>query len=393
MRVLYVAPYVPSRLRPRPFNLLRELIRRGHEVTAAVLSVNRGDDAALEDLINLSLTPFVIHANRAKAVARAALSVAGSEPLDVAYCNCPDLRRIVRSLVAEGRFDVLHFEHLRVAGVGLQFRDVPRLFDSVDCMSALWESAARLEGGRSGAVARLQVGRVRRYEKALLPEFDAVTVSSRADAVALSTLAPSVRPDLVPNGVDADYFGQTQWQPQGDRVLFWGRLQYHANAHAVVDFCRTLWPRIRAERPNATLSIIGASPPRHVWALGEAPGITVTGFVRDLRPYLAQASVAICPVTVGAGTQFKALEALAAGVPLVATRRVIESLDLKNGTEALSAEDPKALCQAVLALLKNPELGRLMHKHGKDRVRRDFTWEAATNTIESAYERIVQRKQ
>ncbi len=389
MRLLYVAPYIPSRLRPRPYNLIRHLLLRGHHVTAAVLDARPVHGETIQDVIDLGVEVCLVHQPRLSAITRSILSLPSSLPLQVAFCQSPALLKRVRRLLASDHFDVLHVEHIRAASIGLAVHGIPRLFDSVDCMSLLWDRAAATETGLDAVLARLEAPRVRQYEATVLHAFDGTIVSSSVDARALQRIAPGAAPIVVPNAVDVDYFGQTHWQPIQDRLVFSGKMRYHANAHAAVEFCETVLPIIRRHRPAVSLDIVGASPPTSVQRLARLDGVAVTGYVHDIRPYLARASVAICPVVVAAGTQFKILEAMSAGVPVVAYRAAAESLSMQRSYDLLVAETPFEFAMAVIQILQDRDLSQRLHAEGKRRTRSDFTWTAATGILEDVYRELA----
>src|SRR5205807_2489522 len=99
-----------------------------------------------------------------------------------------------------------------------------------------------------------------------------------------------------------------------NNLVFTGVMNYLPNVDGAVWFCRDVFPRVRAEVPEATFTVCGSAPTADVTALGRLPGVTVTGAVPEVGPYLARASVGVIPVRIARGVHNKLLEAMAAGL-------------------------------------------------------------------------------
>ncbi len=141
-------------------------------------------------------------------------------------------------------------------------------------------------------------------------KFEKVVITSRNDQMALEGLTWE-RVSMLPNGVDHEYFHPLDLPEQPDTVVLSGKISYYANAAAAKHFYKNVFPIMREKKPHVHLNIVGADPPASIRKLEADPGVTVTGYVEDIRPYIAQAAVAVCPITVGVGIQNKALESMA----------------------------------------------------------------------------------
>ena len=144
---------------------------------------------------------------------------------------------------------------------------------------------------------------------------------------------------------------------------------------------RIVLPLVRRIVQDASFLIVGRNPGPGVLALRQIPGVEVTGYVPDVRPFLARARVAVAPLSIAAGIQNKILEAMACGLPVVGTSRVVQGLS--NGVARMveTGEDAAQLAEAVVRLLRDPELARRKGMEGRRQVSADYSWRAALNNL------------
>ncbi|MBX6771835.1 MAG: glycosyltransferase [Chloroflexi bacterium] len=389
MRILFALPYVPSRIRVRPYQFITTLARR-HEVwvLAAGTSEDPPSSATLQDLCpSWEALPNRI-GERIYQVARAALN---GQPLQAAVCRSTAFERRFRELLERPGFDVVHVEHLRAAFLGpLIPPTVASLFDAVDSISLLWERTVRASHSRrQRLLARLELTRTRAYEARLPTWFDQLVATADEDARALEQLAPGTHVEVIPNGVDLAAFAPWEGPREPATLVFTGKMSYHANVTAVLVFVREILPLIRRSRPDARLVIAGRDPPRTVRALEADPGITVTGYVPDLRATVGRATVAVCPVTVKVGIQNKVLEAMAMGLPVVTTPAGLAGLTAQPGRDLLVGRDPAEFASQVCRLLEDPSLRERVGRSGRAYVAAHHRWKDAAARLEKLYERAI----
>lgn len=402
MQVLFVAPYVPSLIRVRPFNFIRSLTEMGHRVTVVALGV----DGAADMEARAALAPFceavhVVPHSKRQAAMQCARSLATPTPLWAAYCFSPALEQTLGRLLAQQSFDVAHIEHLRAAHFArvLQGR-LPLVFDAVDCIAEL-QRQLMLSPGRSPAeraVSWEEYRKLRRYEPRVAALFDRVVITSRQDAQGLRELATaqhlSLPIDVVPNGVDLDYFcPQASVRPEPSSLVFSGKMSYAANRDAAMHFGTAIFPRIRAIRPEATLTIAGSGPTSDLLALAARPasGITVTGRVPDLRPHLSRAAVAVCPLRVGVGIQNKVLEGMAMGKAVVATSLAARALEADAPGKSLAVADALSdFADQVLRLLGDPAEAQRLGDNARRYVETHHNWGRIARSLAEIYDGAIQ---
>ncbi len=404
MQVLFIAPYVPSLIRVRPYNFIRFLADLGHEITLVALGADGADvDARAAD----ALRPFcravhVVPHPKRRAVAQSLLALPTPTPLWAAYCFSPALERLLSGLLAEATFDVAHVEHLRAAHFAKTLKGrLPLVYDAVDCIAELQRQLIGAPGrGLPGrAVSWEEHAKLRRYEPRVAGLFDRVLVTSSQDAACLQGLVPaevtSLPIEIIPNGVDLDYFRPPASPPQASNLVFSGKMSYIANRDAALYFCTEIFPLVRRSCPDATLTLAGSGPPRELIAFAARPhsGITVTGRVDDLRPHLAGAAVALCPLRIGVGIQNKVLEAMAMGKAVVATPLAARALEEGAAEDCLRiAATPQSFAAQVVHLLSHPADADDLGRNARRYVETHHDWHSAARRLADIYESAVDAK-
>ncbi len=224
--------------------------------------------------------------------------------------------------------------------------------------------------------------RARRLEHVAAARCDGLTVCSDEDAAAVGL--PAV---VIPNGVDTTVFRSTPL-PSAHRVVLTGTLGYLPNVDGATWFCSEVWPLVRRQIPDATLELVGKAPIPQVMALAGIDGVEVVADVPSVEPHLRAARVAVVPVRMGSGTRIKALEALAAGRPVVGTSVGLEGLRIQSGVQAVVADAPAEFAAAVTTLLRDPAAGR-MAAAGRRHAELHFDWSAIGSKFADHVERVA----
>jgi sugar transferase (PEP-CTERM/EpsH1 system associated) len=398
-RVLYVAPYVPSPIRTRPWNVLRGLARRGYRVTVAALEDGYATEADRRELRAFCESVHVLPHPAWRGALQAAAAMPSSRiPLSVAFCRSRALAATVRALATTSSFDVAHVEHLRAAPLVRELGGLPAVFDAVDCLTDLFRQRHReREGGPLRTwISGLEATRLSAYEPAACRAFAHVAVTTGAEAACLLSLAPGLGVAVVPNGVDAEYFRpRDDAAPEDYTLVFSGKLSYFANEDAARYLLEEILPRLRERVPEARVILAGARPSRALRAIAaRAGGVRVTGYVSDLRPVLSCACAAVCPVRVAVGVQNKVLEAMAMGLPVVATPLAARgALADAPGAALRVAADADGFARACAEVLTAPAAARAeAGAAARSFVRARAGWERAVEGFADLYASAMRRK-
>jgi len=394
MKILYVChrfPFPPNRGgKIRPFNMIRHLSER-HQVTVASLARSPDEAEAGKGIAPHCHAYMMETVSNAGAIARMVAGAPTPEPASMGYFRSGRLARRIRAELRRTRFDLIFVHCSSVAPYVAGVRGVPKILDFGDMDSQKWLDYAEVRPFPTSFVYWLEGAKLRRAEEKLARAFDTCTCTTRAEFETLEGYGVGTPADWFPNGVDLDYFSPVAEPYDPNRIVFVGRMDYFPNQQAMVAFCADMFPRIRGRRPDATLAIVGANPSREIKALGELPGVTVTGTVPDVRPHVTRAAVALAPLAIARGTQNKILESLAMGVPVVSSLAAAKGIDAVSGEHFLAADDAEAVAALVLRLLDDPGERARFAAAGRARMESHHNWPASMARLDGIIEACLGR--
>ncbi|MDX2170757.1 MAG: glycosyltransferase [Deltaproteobacteria bacterium] len=388
---MFVTPYVPSRLRPRPLHLIEGLVARGHRVALCTAASSAGERDQADALRGLCTPLRVVDLSSAPALWRALRALGRRTPMQAAYCASPALARQVRAVLAAERYDLVHVEHLRAALPGVVAAGPVRVFDAVDCMSRLHAQAAqRGPSWASRTLARLELAPTQRFERQLLRRVDGALVTTELERHALRAVADADAAPIgiLPNGVDTSHFTPPAVACEPQTLVFVGRMAYHANQAALAVLLDEVMPRVWAQRPQARLLVVGADPPHAVRARVRRAGarVSLSGSVADVRPWLARATLAVCPLPYAVGIQNKLLEAMAMALPVVVSPIAAAALTTAaSGRHLLIEGEPDRFAAAVLQLLDDPAAAARLGAAARAYVQAEHQWPRLVARLEALY--------
>jgi len=390
MRILFITPYVPSLIRVRPYNLIKHLAKRGHRINLISLYSSACERRDAETAKSYCERIEIVFFPKQRSFLNCFKALPTFVPLQAAYCFSSEMGRAIKRALDTEPFDIVHVEHLRAAHFGLDI-SYPRIWDAIDSISLLSKQAAKNNpSALIKLLAKFELARTRRYEAAMLQQYDRTIVTSPIDREALRELGPNAQIMVVPNGVDLEYFTPRDQPREPDSIIMTGKMSYHANVAAALYFCQEILPRIWLYKPHTKVYIVGNNPPKSIKKLACDKRIIVTGFVSDMRSYLARAVVSVAPIVYGVGIQNKVLEAMAMGIPVVATSQACAALEVTNGQDVFIADEPSQFAQQVLKLLETPELRKRIGSNGRRFVEENHDWRLIVQSLEEIYEEVIE---
>ncbi len=392
MNVLFLChriPYPPDKGdKIRSFHILRHLAGR-HDVSLLCFADDPADLAHEGALAALCRTVDVLPVRRAAAAARAAMAFVTGRPASFAPMSGRRIVTRLRARLAERRYDLAYVFSSAMAPLAESLPPMARIMDLVDVDSEKFVDYARVKGGLPAAILRLEAGRVRSAERRALRSFDRTFVCTERELRLLRSVAGPGPAEVLRNGVELPPDIPSAAERTGETVIFVGSMDYGANVDAAVFAAREIMPRVREARPAATFQIVGRRPAVAVRRLAELPGISVEGAVPSTGAFLARASVALLPLRVARGVANKALEAMAHGVPVVASPAVAESLGATPGVHLETASTPGEYAAAVARFLGDPVARTAVSRAARSFVATEYNWESSFRHLDRVIAEVV----
>ena len=311
----------------------------------------------------------------------------GQLPVSVASDGSERGRAVVANALAEEPDAVLvDFPHAAVLMPAAMRQ--PSILFTHNVETEIFARHASVARGLRRLVWRDQTRKMRRFEAETLRAFDRVIAVSERDAAALRSSFGLERVEAVETGVDTAYydFRSRPGPPpeDGGTVVFTGSMDSRSNVDGIEFLMHEIWPLVLRRRPAARAVVAGRNPPERLAAAAKARGFdwSFTGFVDDVRPFVAEADVYVIPLRVGSGTRIKVFEAMAMGCPVVSTRLGAEGLDVTPGEHLLTADLAAGFAEAILRLLDDPELAGQLARAARDMVASRYSWPHVTRRFE-----------
>lgn len=378
MRIFYVAqrvPFPPDRGdKITTFNEVRHLAQQ-HEVHVFCLADGKADLGNVPGLLKYAASVTAVLCDKWRSRARALRALAGGQPLSVAAFDEPALHRAIAQKYRELPPDLIIVYSCNVAQFAAPFRDVPRIMQFADLDSLKWGQYAQSAPPHLRWLYALEQRRLFEYERRIATTFDHSLVCTEIERGDFERLIPGAPISVVGNGVDLEYFHPSNQPKNPAAILFTGVMDYFPNVDAVVWFCDAILPKIRQQEPQAEMIICGSRPSSAVRRLARLPGVTVTGWVADTRPYLGAAEVFVAPLRLARGIQNKLLEAMAMGLPVVTTMRAWRGTALGNGDGIVATDDAESFADQVVRLLQDAGYREEMGQRARAAVEAQYRWD------------------
>lgn len=386
MKILFLChriPFPPNRGgKIRPFHMIQHLAKSHHVTVASVAH----SDSELRDAAPLREHCQEVIGEVLPNVLRwpnAVLALPTALPSSARYFWSARLASRIEQTWAADRYDGVIVHCAFAAQYALPLRGGFRIMDYGDLDSAKWSAYAQHLTFPLSTAYALESTKLSRFEKRVAESSTHCTFTTRGECEAFQLLGVAKPSTVIPNGVNAGYFCREQQAPPGSKVIvFLGRMDYYPNVDGICWFARELFPSIRARVPAAELRVVGSNPVRAVTELTKIAGVTVTGFVKDVRPYLADAAIAIAPLRLARGTQNKILECMSMGIPVVTTSQAARGIQATGGEHLLVGNTSDEFIHFTVELLLNPERRSQLGEAGRIQVESAHRWLASMQILD-----------
>lgn len=383
----------------RIFGILKELSSRGHEIY--LLAGNAGPTPSPDNPVAVLCKHVAYYrppasSQRSNALLSGLRALFSPYPYTNSKFGSNEIRRVIREILADQHFDLIlaNFAFLADSVPSKVAKSTPVVFDEHESEGLLWRQYMRRGNVAMRVFGLLNVLKVAWFQKRLVSRIAAILCASdRETEFARSFIPANVGLWTVPNGIDADsYTSLLTAQKDSNTIILCGGLGVFRNRLAALWFAQTVFPAVRKEIPDAEFWIVGSNPNQEIRDLEKVPGIHVTGTVEDTRPYYARAAVAVAPYRFGEGTKLKVLEAMASGVPVVATPIGCQGIDVVDGEQVLIAESETDFGDQVINLLRDPRKRAQMAGAARRRIEEKYTWKKIVDDVEPKLLALVEKR-
>lgn len=391
MKLLVLSPRLPHARALSGYGIvyrrIRQLAERGHAVALAAF---RDEDdepqpGNLEPgLLDLRLVP---HRRLPDSLQPGPGALWSHPPFPFNRYASARMLREVGELMERHRFDIVLAEFSVMGQFLIEnpwLSAVRKVISVHHCHSVVRENEIRLHRYGAGALLlRMTAQRLRRYEFGMYRRVDRVLTLTPEERMAMHRHGRDVRVDVVPSGVDTRLFAPAGPSPERPTLIFTGHLADEANRDAATWFLREVWPLLAGDHAGLNLMVVGPGVSDGLRSAARRDArVAFTGEVPDVRPYLAQASVFVCPVRLGSGMRNKILEAMACGVPVVTTSLGAEGIALRNGETGFIGDTPELMARWIRLLLDDPQRAQTISRAARAQVEERYDWAIVGRLLE-----------
>ena len=390
MKILFLSRWFPyptnngSKL--RIYNLLRGLAPH-HEIT--LLAFADQPDIELEapeiasicqQIRTVPWRPFNPHSMRAR------LGFLSMTPRSAIDTYSLEMQQYIRQILSNEAYDLVIASQWSMAGYSNYFQEVPALFEEVE-VGLFFQQYAQAASFRKRFRYGLSWAKRQQYLARLLKNFIACTVVSEEEKQILASIQPNYKAvEIIPNCINLNDYQTNARNPEPNTLIFTGSFRYHANYEAIVWFLEKVYPHILAKLPDAKLTITGDHADKPI---SVRKNVNLVGYIDDIKSLIASSQASVVPLLVGGGTRLKILEAMALNTPVVSTAKGAEGLNVNHEENILIANEPEAFAEAVIRLLRDPDLHKRLSDNAYKLVSEHYNWPNVTPHFISLVDKIA----
>lgn len=373
----------------RAYHQLKAL-HKHHELVLCCLSDSNPSEEAVAETRKICSELHVFRLSRFRILLNLAFSIFSRKPVQVMYFYQRPVHRKITALIEATAPDHIYCQLIRTAEYVKNEHNYTKTIDYQDALSKGMDRRAEKARWPFREIYAAERRRLIAYENIIFEYFEAKTIISEEDR---RYIYHPERKDIaiITNGIDTEFFRKgTPETPKYD-LIFTGNMSYPPNIETAEYIVQQVLPLLQKQIPGTTLLLAGSSPARRVKTLAAAEGVTVSGWMDDIRDAYRAGKVFLAPMQIGTGLQNKLLEAMAMELPCVTSTLANKALQAHHG-EAIAVEDDAESCASRLFdLLTNPEARNEMGVKGRTYVTAHFSWQAAARALEDLMERENQK--
>ena len=392
MKILFLTPTLPS---PPDlggkivvFNTLRRLYPR-HELHLLSF-IQAGQERHIESLRqyckSIQVVPLSIEFRFSQLISNLFLRL----PYTIHKYSSSEVEAKFRQLLETVKPDLVQVEHLHLFQYIHNNGIPPVILREHNVESLLMKRySENARNPLARAYARIQYRKLFNFEKQALKNTSLCLALTEEDQKELNKISLSHKIEVLPPGVDFDYFRPLLTKRDHDAILFLGNLIYKPTQEALFFFLKRIWPLVLEKRPHLRLVQIGRCPITILEKIKNTKNLKVCGLVKDIRPIVSSCSLLVVPFTIGSGIRIKILEAMAMKLPVVSTSVGCEGIGLTDQEDCLLADDPEDFADKIGLLIDDRRLAEQIANRAHDFVRTNYDWDKIIDKLNNIYQMII----
>jgi polysaccharide biosynthesis protein PslH len=380
----------------RSYNILRELARC-HSVTFFSFhgALDNDPHSELKNIFD-QLVCVPLDLPPAKSFAEMmdyAISGLSSRPYGITKFCRPEVGRRLRSLLNRENYDIIVCDFMAAAGAIPWESPIPKVLFTHNVEATIWRRHYQVASNPVWkAISWLEWRKMTAAEQRYLRLADHVLAVSETDRDAFATVVDRARLTVIPTGVDVDYFRPQAVPENPNSLVFTGSMDWLPNEDAIFYFVESILPLILERCPNVSLEVVGRKPSRKLQFLAESrKDVQLTGWVEDIRPYVARGAVCIVPLRIGGGTRLKIFEAMAMGKAVVSTSIGAEGLPVTSGENIVIADSPRDFADQTVALLEHSGERKRLGDAARALVAEKYSWQKVAEDFARILQEVAAR--
>ncbi|HBL52239.1 MAG: hypothetical protein A3D24_02025 [Candidatus Blackburnbacteria bacterium RIFCSPHIGHO2_02_FULL_39_13] len=398
MKILMLTPYLPyppaSGGQIRSYNLLKQLYKK-HEITLFCYIREDKEKSWIPELEKYCKKVKVFKRRKAWHPFNILLSGFTPYPFLVSIYLSQTFRKAVSQELENEKYDLIHAETFYVM-TNIPKTSLPIILVEQTIEYLVYKhfvNGVKWPGLKN--LLNLDVEKLKFWERRFWKRAERVVAVSKTDREEMLRLEPTIDVDLVPNGVDLDFFEpKKSWSNKDKRILFTSNFKWLQNVEAAEILIKDIYPKVKEKIPEAKAWIVGQHTPNAITSLASKDVIIDSLDVGDLKSTQRaynKASVFVAPLRGPGGTRLKNLAAMASKLPMVTTSIGAEGIGIINEESALVRDNPSDLAEGVVTLLQNPEKAKKLAECARKLVVEEYSWEQMAKKLDAVYELAAKR--
>lgn len=396
MKILMITPYLPFPLSSggqiRTYNLLKKLSEK-HQITLFSFIRHKSEQNYISHLLKFCTEVKVFPKRPPWSLTSLGLAAVSVYPLVVCMYLKKELKTEIEKAIEREKFDLIHAETFYIMP-NIPENNIPTILVEQTIEYLVYKHYTDTIGFKLLKwLMNLDIYKINYWEKRFWKKAKRVVAMSESDKKIMQNMVPDLTVDLVPNGVDTDFFQvkRQTYHKAKKTILFVGNFKWLQNKEAVLNLVKDIWPKILAQLPEATIWIVGRYPTPDITKLS-SKNIKISADVDDIREAYSKSDVLLAPIYGPGGTRYKILESMAAGLPVVTTPIGIEGLGANHGSEALVCDTTDELANETVRLLTDKTLYKKLVMNGRKLVEENFNWKNIAYHLDQIYQEAARGK-